>query len=137
MAEGVIVVENNAIKIGLRKNLLAMLTGVLFLWITSLAYPQGFSNPQRDLSDNELGAFAKAYVQVHKIRSKYGPSLTRAKDAKESKQIHREANAKIKDALAKQGLAVQSYTRIYSAVNDDEGLRRRTLALIEQERKRS
>jgi hypothetical protein len=90
---------------------------------------------EREVSDAELQAFAKAYVQYHKIRAQYEPQLKAAKDPQKSKKIQDEANTKVKEALAKQQLTVQNYNRVFTVVNNDETLRKRAMKLIEEERK--
>ncbi len=82
-------------------------------------------------------AFAKAYTEVQQIRSQYEPTLQKTKDAKESERLQQEANAKLKKTLAKQGLSIDRYNKIYATVNADPALRRKALKLVEQERKKS
>jgi Domain of unknown function (DUF4168) len=91
---------------------------------------------ENEISDAELQAFVKAYVQYHKVREQYEPQLKAAKDPQESKKIQDEANGKIKEALAKQQLTAQNYNRIFTIVNHDEMLRKKAMKLIEEERKR-
>lgn len=107
----------------------------LFLWISP--HPLGAASAQTDISDKDLKAFVKAYVQVQRIRSRYEPVLNKAKDPKESERIQQEANTKIKTVLNKEGLPVDKYNKIYAAVNSDAALRQKTLKLVEQERKKS
>ena len=91
---------------------------------------------EREVSDAELQAFAKAYVQYHKIRAQYEPQVKATKDPQKSKMIQDEANAKVKEVLAKQQLTVQNYNRVFTVVNNDESLRKRAMKLIEEERKK-
>ena len=91
---------------------------------------------EREVSDAELQAFAKAYVQYHKIRAQYEPQVKATKDPQKSKKIQDEANAKVKEVLAKQQLTVQNYNRVFTVVNNDESLRKRAMKLIEEERKK-
>jgi uncharacterized protein DUF4168 len=97
--------------------------------------PQSVQQQTR-VSDSELRAFAKAYVEYHKIRQKYEPQLKATKDAQQSKKIQDEANAKIKDVLAKQQLTAQQYNRVFNLVNNDEALRKKAMKLINEERKK-
>jgi hypothetical protein len=98
--------------------------------------PKPPTTQQNKASDAELQAFAKAYVEYHKIRQEYEPELKATKDPQQSKKIQDEANTKIKDALAKQQLTVQNYNRLFTLVNNDEALRKKAMKLIEEERKR-
>jgi hypothetical protein len=91
---------------------------------------------EKEVSDAEIHAFAKAYVQYHKIRAQYEPQVKAAKNPQESKQIQDEANAKVKEALAKQRLTAQNYNRVFTIVNNDETLRKKAMKLIEEERKK-
>jgi hypothetical protein len=60
----------------------------LSLWFAPEAYGQQApsqqgSGPEAKVSDTELRAFVKAYVEFHKIRQRYEPSLSNAKDPAE------------------------------------------------------
>jgi len=88
------------------------------------------------LSDKELKAFAKAYVDYQKIRRTYTPALEQAKDPARKKEIEQEANAKIKRSLDAQGLSVARYNQIFAQVNSNPPLRKRVLQQVEEERRR-
>jgi hypothetical protein len=89
------------------------------------------------LSDKELNAFVKAYVEYQKIQSSYGPALENTKDPKEKKRIQDEANAKVIQALDTHGLTSERYNRIFASVNGNEDRRKKVLKKIEEERKKS
>lgn len=109
------------------------LLGLALLFLSTNVLGQG--SPQ--ISDKELAAFARAYTEVQQIRAQYEPSLARTKDPKETERIQREANAKLKKTLDKQRLSVDRYNKIYAAINANEDLRRKTLRMVDQERKKS
>jgi len=90
---------------------------------------------QSEISAQELNAFAKAYVDFHKIRSAYENSLDDVRDRQEETKAQHEALIKIDKALEKQGLKPDAYYRIFKAVNADEKLRAKTMKLIEEERR--
>lgn len=90
---------------------------------------------QSEISDKELKAFAKAYVEFHKIRSAYENSLDEVRNRQEETKAQHEALIKIDKALEKQGLKPDAYYRIFKAVNADEKLRAKTMKLIEEERR--
>jgi biopolymer transport protein ExbB/TolQ len=94
-------------------------------------------NPQTSVSENDLRAFVKAYVENQKIRQQYEPTLQNTPDPAKSKPIQDEANAELKKALAKENLTIERYNRIYNLVNNDEQLRGKALKMIEEERRRS
>ena len=54
---------------------------------------------QTSVSDSDLRAFAKAYVDYHKIRQTYEPQVSNAENPKEKDRIQKEGNTKVKQAL--------------------------------------
>ncbi len=120
----------------------AALAGLLCLWPAPAAQaqqppsPPGSAQPAK-ISDKELKAFAKAYVEYHKIRERYESSVSNAKDPAEKDKIQREGNAKVKEAIERQGLSVESYNRIFTAINGSQELRNKTLKLVDGERNKS
>ena len=122
-----------------RQALAAILVAPLLsagLFVLAQERPKQPTVQEREVSDAELQAFAKAYVQYHKIRAQYEPQVKATKDPQKSKKIQDEANAKVKEVLAKQQLTVQNYNRVFTVVNNDESLRKRAMKLIEEERKK-
>ena len=120
--------------------MLAMIIGGL---VASPAIVVGAQDKTRDqqpsqepeISDRDLKAFAKAYVEFHKIRSAYENSLDDVSNRQEETKAQHEALIKIDKALEKQGLKPDAYYRIFKAVNADEKLRAKTMKLIEEERR--
>ena len=98
--------------------------------------PPILQQPQHatDVSEKDLTAFAKCYVEFHKIRAEYEPALQNARDPEEKGKIEREAVAKFGKSVEKQGLTLQSYARIFKTVSADEQLREKVIKLIEEER---
>ena len=90
---------------------------------------------QTHVSDKELKVFVKAYVETQKIRLAHEVALKNSREPEETQKIQREANEKLEKSLKEQGLTVKSYNRIFAAVNGNDELRKKTLKLIEQERK--
>jgi len=118
------------------------LIGLLFLSFPTITHAQDLpkqtpSAETAKLSDKDIRAFAKAYVEYQKLRQTYEPRLNRTQDPKEREQIQREGDLKVKEALEKHGLTPQSYNRLFAAVNGNEQLRQKALKLINEERSRS
>ena len=90
-----------------------------------------------NVSDKDLRAFVKAYVEYQKIRQNYEPKMNNTRDEKEKQRIQREGDDKVKQALEKQGLTPQAYNKLFVAVNGNPQLRQKALALINDERKKS
>lgn len=107
------------------------------VWGADTAPKQTPAPDQTNVSDKDLRAFAKAYVEYQKIRQDYEPKLNNTRDEKERVKIQREGDDKVKQALDKQGLSPQGYNRIFVAVNGNPQLRQKALALIGDERKKS
>jgi hypothetical protein len=89
------------------------------------------------ISDDELKAFAKAYVQFHKIRAEYEPKLGGATSPQEKGQVEQEAVAKIGAALERQGLSMERYAALYQTISADQELRDKALKLIKAEQAKS
>jgi hypothetical protein len=89
------------------------------------------------ISEKELNAFVKAYVDYQKIRSSYGPALESAKDPQQKQRIEQEANTKVKQSLEATGLTAARYNEIFAKVNGNEGLRSKVLKKVEDERRQS
>ena len=105
------------------------------LWGADTSVKQGAE--QANVTDKDLKAFAKAYVEYHKIRQNYEPRLDRTKDEKEKQKLQREGDDKVKQALERQGLTPQSYNRLFVTINNNQQLRQKALTLITEERKKS
>ena len=117
----------------------AAILAVAFL-ILPFAKPGGaqeLPKQQLSVSDNQLRAFAKVYVEVEKIRQEYGLRLKEAKDAEEGKQIETEAVSKMQGALTKEGLTEDSFSQIFEIARADDGLRKKLIEFINEERQKS
>ena len=109
----------------------------LILPVAKQGRAQESPKQQLNVSDTQLRAFAKVYVEVEKIRQAYEPRLKEAKNAQEGKQIETEAVLKMQGALTEQGLTQESYTQIFEIARADEGLRKRLVEIINEERQKS
>jgi Domain of unknown function (DUF4168) len=87
--------------------------------------------------ESQLRSFAKAYVEVQKIREFYKPQLGTTQDPQKTTQIEREAKSKISEAIVKEGLTLDSYGQIVQTANADDALRKRIIELIDEEKKNS
>jgi hypothetical protein len=92
---------------------------------------------QLNVSETQLRAFAKVYVEVEKIRQSYEPRLKESKNPEEGKEIQNEAASKMQEALTKEGLNEQSYVQIFEIARADEGLRKKLVEFINEERQKS
>jgi len=111
--------------------------GFLILPFAKQGQAQESPKQQLNVSETQLKAFAKVYVEVEKIRQAYEPRLKEAKNPAEGKQIETEAVSKMQGALTKEGLTEESYTQIFEIARADEGLRKKLIELINEERQKS
>jgi hypothetical protein len=90
---------------------------------------------QRNISEEELRVFAKAYVQVDRIRLAFEPVLGNAQNPEQVHNIQQEATGKMEKAVEEQGLTKESYMTIFNIINRDTELRAKTIKMIEEEQK--
>lgn len=116
----------------------ALLTGIP-VTVTGAQDKPSLQQPskQTEIGDKELRAFAKSYLESHKIRAEYEPALSQARDTQEQRKIEQEALAKFDKAVQNQGLTLDGYFRIYQTVNANEQIRDKAFKLIEEERKKA
>jgi uncharacterized protein YggE len=111
--------------------------GFLILPFAKQGRAQESPKQQMNVSETQLRAFAKVYVEIDKIRQSYEPRLKEAKNPEEGKQIQNEATSKMQGALTKEGLTEESYSQIFELARADEGLRTKLVDLINDERQKS
>jgi Domain of unknown function (DUF4168) len=111
-----------------------VVAGFLILPWASQGLTQDQSQQQMNIGDTQLKAFAKVYVEIETIRQLYESRLKEAKSLEEGKEIENEALSKTQGALAKQGLTAESYSQIVEIARADEGLRKKLVELINEER---
>ncbi len=95
------------------------------------------SQSQSDLKETELRSFARVYVQIEKILKTYQPQMEEAKTPEEGKQIQNEETSKIHQVLIQEGMDAQRYHHIVEVANADEGLRKKIMGFINEERQKS
>ena len=111
--------------------------GFLILPFAKQGRAQESPKQQLDVSETQLRSFAKVYVEVEKIRQAYEPRLKEAKSPEEGKEIENEAVSKMHGAVTKEGLTQESYGQIFEIARADEGLRKKLMNFINEERQKS
>ena len=81
-----------------------------------------------------MPSFAKAYVAVQEIRASQETALGTGQDPAQTQKIQQDANIKMVKAVDQQGLSLEQYTAILTAVNGDEQLAKKAQELIAKER---
>src|SRR4051794_14095762 len=94
--------------------LLSLIMGGSLLGLAAFGCAQEAPNTSNDsrpakISDAELRAFIKAYVDNQKIRQQYEPTLMDTTDPKQSQQLQNQANTELTQSLARQNLTVEVY----------------------------
>jgi GTP1/Obg family GTP-binding protein len=85
----------------------------------------------------QLHSFAKAYIEIEKIRQSYEPELSNTQDPQRAKEIEHEAIVRIDNAIANEGLTVEAFTQIVEKANADATLRKQIDQLVEKEKNNS
>jgi hypothetical protein len=107
------------------------------VWAQTQAPAQPSPAAPTEVSDQELQAFAKSYVEFHKMRTIYEPQVGVAKTPEEKTRIQQEAVAKFSSVLEREGLTMERYAALFKAVNGDDRLREKVIKLIEDEKAKS
>jgi hypothetical protein len=107
------------------------------LAVLSPALAQQTSNKETETEEVQIRSFARAYVEVQKIREFYKPQLDTTQDPEKANEIEREARSKISEAIVKEGLTLDSYRQLVQTANADEALRKRIMELINEVKKNS
>ena len=77
-----------------------------------------------NISERDLTAFVKAYVENQNIRLEYEPALRNSTDAETRREIQDRANEELQKSLSKQSLSVEKYDTIYRRVKQRRGVAR-------------
>jgi hypothetical protein len=124
-----------------RAKIVAVVLGVagplLLLPAQFWAVAQPSHDQPRPVSEDQLRSFAKAYVKVEEIRESYEPRILMTQDPQKSRELEEEGISKIGEAIAHEGLTVESYSRIVRTANADEELRKKILDLINEQKTKS
>ncbi|MBI4526530.1 MAG: DUF4168 domain-containing protein [Deltaproteobacteria bacterium] len=122
-------------KINMVRRHLILTAAALFLGLSlsSNGVAQIMQEQPANVSDIELKAFAKAYIEIDKIRSAYEPALMGAQNPEQAVNLKKEATTKMEAALEHQGLTGERFVMIFQSVNADPELRGKTLKIIEDE----
>ena len=126
---GQVMQRRRAVKTVIQQSIVGLSISMMTWTIGARGVSYGADQPRQSVgseakvSDKELSAFVKAYVDYQKIRSSYTPAFEKTNDTGRKKQIEQEANEKVKQSLDSNGLSAQRYNEIFSTVNADPQLR--------------
>ena len=102
----------------------------------NLSERQSVAEPER-VSDQELQAFAKSYVEFDKIRTASELQKSAAKTPQEKSGIEQDAMVKLSATLEREGLTIARFRALFQTIDEDDQLREKVLKLIEDEQARS
>ncbi|TEA79511.1 DUF4168 domain-containing protein [Allopusillimonas ginsengisoli] len=94
------------------------------------AAPQAAA-PAANYSDVQLKQFVNASQKVAMISQEYTPKLEAAKDDAGKKQVFEEADAKMVDAVHKEGMTVDQFNGINQALQQDPKLVERVQQMVQ------
>ena len=108
-----------------------LVTAVLTLSLSSFGLAQDPGAEHPALSEAEVEAFAKSYVELGEILYLCESRLEQAWTAEEGKEIYSEALSAMLRVLNDQGLTESRYVEIFKIVRADDTLREKTVRLIQ------
>ena len=122
-------------------NLVFVVVGLSGLWPAVQTWaeqpsPQLGSGGKTHISDRELRTFAKAYAEIYGVVTAYAPSLKASRDPKQVERIMQEAEQRIEKLLEAHAFTADSFLKTALAVSADDELRQKTVAMINEERKK-
>lgn len=119
--------------------LIAVLSGIVatLLSIPFTVLAEQADEQYKSIGAEQLRAFAKAYLEVERIRESYEPQLSSTEDPQKSRRLEEEAISKIGEAITHKGLTLESYSLIVRTANADDALRKKILDLINREKNKS
>jgi hypothetical protein len=92
---------------------------------------QGATQQQIEVKDAELDKVAAAYVEVAQIQKEFQESLQTAPDPDQRQVLQQKANEEMIQAVEGEGIGVDKYSRIITAVNSDNNLRERFMEKLQ------
>jgi uncharacterized protein YjeT (DUF2065 family) len=117
-------------------SLAAVLAGAA-VWAPPALAQDTAKTAAKKYSDEDLRRFARAYVDFHRLKNDYDERIKKMQNVKDRENLRREGDAKASEVLQKQGYTLDSYSKTFAVVNNNEQLRKKTLKYIEEERKTS
>lgn len=115
----------------------------LFVFVALLAAPQAFAQDapapaaqeqQAEFSDEELRAFANAYVDVEELQNAYQPQIEAAEAPEDAEALQQKLQAEVDAKIAERGLDAERYDSIVQASQASPDFSEQVLALIQEVR---
>lgn len=85
---------------------------------------------QTQISDQKLQQFTLALADIRDIRMEYGPKLQQAEDKKQQRELKKQGQQAMMQAIRDSGLEVEEYNRIGNRLGSDEKLQQRVQEMM-------
>lgn len=105
----------------------------LFAFVALFFAPAAFAQ-DADFSDEELTAFANAYVDVEDIQARFDEAVAETDDPEQAEAVQAQYQEEINQAIAKNGLETTRYDAVVQAMQEDTEFAQRVLAKVQEVR---
>lgn len=110
-----------------------MVSTVFVVAIPLFAMAAFQSDSAAEISDEKLKAVARAYIQVFKINQSYKSKIEASQTTEEANELQQTANQEMIDAIeSEENVTVNEYNEVIGALADDEELRERLQAHVDE-----
>lgn len=108
----------------------------LFAFFALLAAPAAFAQDvtSADVNDEELTAFANAYVDVEAIQARYDAEVAATEDPEEAEAIQARYQDEINGAIAGYGIETTRYDALVQSMQTDTEFAQRVRAKVQEVR---
>jgi len=110
---------------------------LLLLWAQITPPDHSAAIAPAEISEEELEAFAKSYVEFDTIRTVAEMQFGAANTAQEKDSIEKTAVAKFGAVLEREGLTMARFSALYQSNSTNDGLRQKVLKLIKDAQAKS
>jgi hypothetical protein len=84
-------------------------------------------------SERELSAFVKAYIELNRLKTTYDGRIFTAPNSEEAQKLTREFETKTSEVLEHEGLEANTYSDIFEAIQNDDGIRQKVTQLMREQ----
>ncbi|MDQ2076593.1 DUF4168 domain-containing protein [Marinimicrobium sp. ABcell2] len=97
---------------------------IALLAAAGMLFTLGASAQQAEqISSEDIGMFAEAYVAVQTINQEYSTRLQQVEDPEQATELQQEAQSKMQQAVTDSGLSISDYQGIAQQANQSEEVR--------------
>ncbi len=100
--------------------------------LAQAANPQEAPSAAPQVTNEQLETYAVAALEVHKINQNYQPLISQAGSPEEQKDLYDKATQEMTEAIRNNGLSVEQYNQITTAVQSNPELSDQVQGFIDQ-----